>query len=134
MQFQRVTGAICVHAAWITAFLVAVHLIILFVISWFKAGKIEADYMLWALIFAGLGVGVLNENRRSARWLVGVQGFWVARIALDVFTGFPMPLYYLMFFAGGLVVSIAGAMHLRRTFKETEDSKTLRKGTNNVNA
>jgi hypothetical protein len=115
---MQTKGAIWVHATWITAFLEAAFLVILLVLStWLKVGEVDGSFVVWALVFGGLGLGVLRGNRRSAWWLVIVQWFWAARIAISVLMGVAVPLYFLMLFTGALVVSTVGATHLERTFK-----------------
>src|SRR5262245_57441215 len=101
-----------------TTFLEAVFLIILFLLSaWLKVGEADGSFVVAALVFGGLGLGVLRGNRRSAWWLMIVQWFWAARIALSVLIGDAVPLYFLMLSIVALAVSTAGAMHLRRAFK-----------------
>jgi len=118
MHSQQTNGDNWVRATWITAFLEAAFLVILLVMyALFKVGNVDSGFVVWALIFGGLGLGVFRGNRRSAWWLVGVQGFWVARLTLSVLTDFVSP-YVLIFYIGALVVFIMGARHLRPALKE----------------
>src|SRR5882762_8651552 len=74
-----------------------------------KVREVDGSFVVWTLIFGGLGVGVLRGTRRNAWWLVIVQGFCAARIAISTLIGNAVPLYFLMLFTGALVVSTVGS-------------------------
>ena len=115
MQSQQRKGAIWVRATWITAFLEAALLVFLDVVD------VDHSYLLWALIFGGLGFGVFRGNRRSAWWLVIAQWVWTVIMAVSA-PWHLEPLYImviiLVIFIGASVVCTVGALHLRRVSKE----------------
>jgi len=117
MQSPQTKGAGWVKATWIIAFIEAAMLVFLLALyALFNFGDVDGGFVVWTLIFGGLGFGVFRGSRRSAWWLVGAQWFWTARMAISV--PYLVSPYVLIFYIVASVVSTVGAIHLRRISKE----------------